>query len=167
LVAKGALGDGVVGTLAQLSAVGSTLLMLHFLRCFHASTAQQPTEQPSLTPVATWLAVAFAALVLPWLLFSAVDGASWGHALTSKELWSASWPILAGALLAAALWPWHARLPRIPEGDVLAVAARYTPAARSLSAACERVDGVLRQWPIASMCVALLVLLMSLTLGVP
>ncbi len=41
LAIKGTLGDGVVGTLATLSAVASTVLMLHFL---HRLTADAPQE---------------------------------------------------------------------------------------------------------------------------
>lgn len=167
LVAKGPLGDGLAGTLAQLSAVGTTLLVLHFLRRLSASAAQDSTEPPSSLLVGAWLTVAVASLVLPWMLFPTTSTASWNTVLSPEELWSASWPMLAGGLLAAVLWPWHTRLPRIPEGDVLAIGERYMPSVFSLGATFERVDSYLRQWPIASMCVVLLVLLLTLTLAVP
>ena len=41
LAVEGTLGDGVVGTLATLSAVASTVLMLHFL---HRLTADAPAN---------------------------------------------------------------------------------------------------------------------------
>lgn len=165
-VAKGPLGDGVVGTLAQVSAAGSTLLMLHFLRGLYASSTQGSMEPPSRKLVAAWLTVAFASLALPWALFPAIGDASWSEVLSPKELWSASWPLLVGGLLAAVLSPWCTRLPRIPEGDVLALAERCRPAVQGLGATFERVDGVLRQWTIASMCIVLLVLLTAITLAV-
>lgn len=164
---KDPLGDGVASVLAQVSAIGSALLMLHFLYRFHASIAEEPVDRPSAAAVVAWLMMVFAALALPWILFSTIDGASWGDALRPRELWSAAWPILIGGLLAALLWPWRARLPHIPEGDVLVIAERCAPTVRRLGAAFERADGVLRQWPIASMCVALLVVLTALALAMP
>jgi formate hydrogenlyase subunit 3/multisubunit Na+/H+ antiporter MnhD subunit len=40
LAVKAPLGDGVVGSLATVSAAGTTLLMLHFLRCLARGSAQ-------------------------------------------------------------------------------------------------------------------------------
>ena len=164
---KDPLGDGVARVLAQISAVGSALLMLHFLHLFRADIAEDPADRPSAAAVVAWLMMVFAALALPWSLFPTLDGASRADALTLQELWSAAWPILTGGFLAALLWPWRARLPRIPEGDVLVIAERCAPAIRRLGAAFERADGVLRQWPIASMCVGLLVVLTALALARP
>jgi formate hydrogenlyase subunit 3/multisubunit Na+/H+ antiporter MnhD subunit len=165
-IAKGQLGDGVVGTLAQLSAVGSTLLMLHFLHRLHAGIAYQSTTPPSARLVAVWLTVAVAAVAVPSVLFPAIGGASWSDALSPGELWSASWPILAGGVLAAVLWSWRTHPPRIPEGDVLAIGERCAPAVRSMGATLERAESALSQWTSASMCVVLLVLLMAAMLAV-
>ncbi len=167
LAVKDPLGDGIAGAFAQLSAVASALLMVHFLRCLSVSTDRDEVDQPSAIVVATWLGVAFAAVALPWMLSSAVVGASWSDGLKLEELWSAAWPVLTGALLAAVLSPWHTRLPRIAEGDVLVIAERCAPAVRRLGLAFEDVDGVLRQWSNATICIALLVLLTSLTLALP
>jgi formate hydrogenlyase subunit 3/multisubunit Na+/H+ antiporter MnhD subunit len=165
-VAKGPLGDGAFGALAQLSAVGSTVLMLHFLHCLHASTVHDPIQRPSAKLVAAWLTVALASVALPWILLPAIAGASWSEALSTEELWSASWPILTGGVLAAVLWPWRTYLPRIPEGDVLAVGERCAPAVRSMGATLEGVESALSQWTNASMCVVLLVVLMAAMLVV-
>jgi len=167
LAAKGVLDDGVVGTLAQLSAAGSTLLMLGFLYRLHASNAQSAEASPSSPHVVAWLMVAFAGLVLPWIVLPTISGVSWDAALTPNELCGALWPVLAGASLAVLLWPRRADLPSIPEGDLLALGERCAPAISRLAAAFERVDGALRQWPAASTCVALLVLLTVLALAIP
>ena len=42
LAVKASLGDGVVGVLAIFAAIGSTVLMLHFLRCVSLGTSQDP-----------------------------------------------------------------------------------------------------------------------------
>jgi formate hydrogenlyase subunit 3/multisubunit Na+/H+ antiporter MnhD subunit len=167
LVVKGPLGDGLAGTFAQLSAAASALLMVHFLRCLSVSVVQDEVDQRAAIVVVTWLGVAIAAVVLPWMLFPSVVGTNWTEALKIEELWSAGWPVLTGALLAAVLSPWRSRLTRIPEGDVLVIAERCAPAVRRLGVAFEHVDGVLRQWSVATMCVALLVLVTSLALVLP
>src|SRR6516164_5963462 len=58
LAVKTQLGEGIVGTLAPWSAVASTLLMLHFLRCLMQTTPRDPAPTALLRP---WLIMAFAA----------------------------------------------------------------------------------------------------------
>lgn len=165
MAAKGWLGDGVIGALAHLSAAGSALLMLFFLLRLDTTHPQSMAKTAINSPVAAWLAVSLAALVLPWILFPVVAGDSWSLALTRKELWSASWPVIAGGLLAAVLWPRRMSLPNIPPGDLLVLWERCVPAARHIASAFERADAALRQWSVASACIVLLVLLTVLTLA--
>lgn len=167
LAAKGPLGDGIVATLAQISAAGSTLLMLCFLHRLHAGIPQYARTPQSPPLVAAWLVVACAGVALPWIMLPAITGITWSTALTPKELWSALWPALIGALLAAILWRRRSDLPSIPEGDLLALAERCRPAVSRASADFERADNALRQWPAASTCVALLVILTVLALAMP
>ena len=165
MAAKGPLGDGAIGTLAHLSAVGSTLLMLFFLLRLDTTVPQNMAKPTINPPAAAWLVVAFAALALPWILFPTASGEPWSQAMTRKELWSASWPVIAGGLMAAVLWPRRAILPNIPQGDFLILAERCVPAARRVAVAFERTDDALRQWPVASMCIVLLVLLTALAVA--
>jgi formate hydrogenlyase subunit 3/multisubunit Na+/H+ antiporter MnhD subunit len=86
LAIKGTLGDGVVGTLATLSAIASTVLMLHFL---HRLAAEAPRDSQRAAPIGfvlPWLVIAFAAVALPWALYSRSTGGSLHDALTPKEL---------------------------------------------------------------------------------
>lgn len=167
LAVKEPLGDGVAGALAQVSAAGSALLMIHFLHRMQAIRDEHAVEQWSASVVPVWLAVALVSLASPWMLLPAIDGASRVEALKLAELWSAAWPILVGALVAAVLWPWRTRLPRIPEGDVLIIGERCAPLAHHLGSALQRFDGFLRQWTVATMCIVILVLLTAVTLALP
>jgi formate hydrogenlyase subunit 3/multisubunit Na+/H+ antiporter MnhD subunit len=149
LAIKGTLGDGVVGTLATLSAVASTVLMLHFL---HRLTADAPQDSQRAAPIGfvlPWLVIAFAAVALPWALYSRSTGASLHDALAPKELWVAFWPVLVGGLLSIGLWRWGELLPRVPAGDVLVFAKGATDVARNTGVAMERLDRRLSQWPVA------------------
>jgi formate hydrogenlyase subunit 3/multisubunit Na+/H+ antiporter MnhD subunit len=162
LAVKAPLGDGVAGMLAMLSAIASTLLMLHFLRRLMPSPAQELHRELQMLAraglVLPWLAIALSSIAVPWALYPETMGGHWYDALAPKALWEALGPVLIGALMGLRLRRWTRLLPRIPEGDVLAVGKIATPAALNLSAAVERIDGYLRQWPVAG------VLLLALTL---
>ena len=62
LAMKPVMGDGIVGLLATLSAIGSTLLMLHFLRRMWRGSQQAEIAETSAL-VWPWLATALAAAV--------------------------------------------------------------------------------------------------------
>ena len=68
LAMKPVMGDGIVGVLATLSAIGSTLLMLHFLRRMW-SGSEQPEIAEARALVWPWLATALAAAVCPGCSF--------------------------------------------------------------------------------------------------
>jgi formate hydrogenlyase subunit 3/multisubunit Na+/H+ antiporter MnhD subunit len=144
---KAPLGDGTVGKLAMLSAIGSAFLMVHFVRCLLRSASHGPEPERAELSV-PWLATAVGSVALPWALFSSLESTSWSDALAPGPLWEALWPVLVGGLLAAGLREWVDRLPRVPEGDVLAVAMSAVPVARDLGSAMERIDEQLRQWPV-------------------
>jgi formate hydrogenlyase subunit 3/multisubunit Na+/H+ antiporter MnhD subunit len=158
LAVKAPLGDGVAGMLATLSAIGSTLLMFHFLRRLTLRVSHDAETAAPAGLTLPWLAVALAAVVLPWALYPVVTHGPLNVALTPKELWAALWPVLIGALLSVALWRWGDVLPSIPKGDVLVMDKRAALPVRQLGAAMERVDWRLRQWPAAG------VLLLALTI---
>ena len=105
LAVKAPLGDGVVSLLANLSAVGTSLLMLHFLQCL-ARTAPQDGQAAAPAGLAVpWQAMALASVVVPWLLYPFAGG-DIADALTPGALFDALWPVLIGAALALALRRW-------------------------------------------------------------
>jgi NADH:ubiquinone oxidoreductase subunit 5 (subunit L)/multisubunit Na+/H+ antiporter MnhA subunit len=98
------------------AAIGSTLLMLRFLQRLSAGAAPQ-RERPG------------PSLWLPWALLLVFDltlqlrttekGLAASVLSQPAKLWAASWPILAGVIVAWAAQRARVRLPAIPEGDVL------------------------------------------------
>jgi hypothetical protein len=108
---------------------------------------------------------AFAAIVLPWILYPDVTDAPAQNALALKEIWGGLWPVALGAILSLALWRWGGALPRIPAGDVLETDAGAVRAMRRVGATMERTDAFLRQWPVAgSLLVGLVIALFVSTL---
>jgi len=150
LAVKAEIGTGFVGVLASLAAAGSTLLMLHFLRRL-AAVGATDSERASPTGLMwPWLAIAFAAVAIPWLLYPMAKSGTRLDALAPGELWAGLWPVLLGAFLAVGLWRWGGRLPRAPEGDIVVAGEAAIRAAATWSEAIERADSWLRQWPVAS-----------------
>lgn len=150
LVVKPVLGKELVGLLATLSAIGTTLLMLHFLNRLAASAAPDPAASAPVGLVLPWLAMFGAALAIPWTLYETTGIGTWTDALQPEMLWAGSWPILIGAVLAFGLWRWGRHLPQVPEGDLVVAGERATRVIFAWGDALERMEGWLRRWPVAS-----------------
>jgi hypothetical protein len=140
LAVKAPLGDGVVGMLATLSAAGTTMLMLHFLRRLASTASDDSGSTAPLGLTAPWLATAIASVAVPWALYPAVTGSGWSDVLSPVEIGAALWPVALGAALAAGLWRFGNSLPRVPEGDVVVVGAWSMRAARVGGDALERTE---------------------------
>lgn len=150
LAVKDVFAGPWLGALSSLSAVGTTVLMVHFLLRLQLLGSGQPQERPAPGLVWPFLTLAAAALLGPWALYLGTGIGSLEKALGGAELWAGVWPVLLGLVLALGLHRWGWRLPAVPEGDVL-VLTRRAPA---LLSACgdrlERGEVVLRQWPVAA-----------------
>ena len=109
----------LLDVLLPLAAVGTTLLMARFLWLIHLSP-RQAKRLPRLM-WAAWLAliVCVALFMLAW----PAAAQAIPDALKPDKLWVATWPIIAGALLAAAAARFlkGLALPLFPPGDVLVV----------------------------------------------
>ncbi|MBS9476912.1 complex I subunit 5 family protein [Ancylobacter radicis] len=163
--AKGPLGDGLAGTLAALSAAGSALLMLHFLRLVAKTAPVRADAVAGWGLRAPWLATAAASLFAGWMLFAPAIGYAPASALAPAALWDATWPLLLGGLLAFGLARSGIGLPKIPEGDVAALAMCALPAVRRIGDGAERLDAALRRWPVAGLALMAIVLILGATLG--
>ena len=161
LVIKVPLGDGVAGTLATLSAIGSTVLMLHFLYRLAAEMSRDMQIAAPIGLVVPWLAIVCAAVAVPWLLYPRIAGGTLHDALAPKELWAAFWPVLIGGFLTVGLRRWWHLLPRIPAGDVLVFGKPATYAANNLGAAMESIDWHLRQWPVAGVVLLVVTIILA------
>ena len=157
LAVKGPFGDGAAGVAAALSAAGSAALML----CFVMRLARSPADGGGASPerLGSWLALALAALVVPWLMFPVVG--STAEAFEPAKLVSALWPMLVGAALAAGVWTVRDRLPRIPAGDLIVAEESAFRASLSLGPMFERADRGLREWPAAGLALLMIALALA------
>ena len=160
LAVKAPLGDGTAGTLATISAAGTTLLMLHFLHRVARGSSQDVRAAATAWLTLPWLAMTLASLLIPWLLYPATGGTV-ADALTLSALKEALWPVLAGAALGPGLWLWGKRLPRVPVGDIVVAQEAAFRASYPLGAAFERMDLRLRQWPAAGLSLLTVALILA------
>lgn len=148
-VAKALFGEGVAGMLATVSAIGTTVLMLHFLRCLKAFAADDPEARAESGLRWPWLLMATASMVVPWVVYLMSPRYSLPDALSPYALWAAMWPIVVGIVLAWVLVNWKRRLPEVPSGDVLIVLAPIGRCiARGVSDVAVALDTALRRWPL-------------------
>jgi hypothetical protein len=163
LAVKEPLGDGLVAGLSNLSAAGSTMLMLHFVRCLIA-------EPVSITKAATaglaspWLVLAAASVVIPWLLYPLATGGPRSEVLAPAALWGSTWPVLLGALLAALLYMVRDPVSYASEDQASPGGSDLVRAAGRWSETLERLESELRQWPAASLGLVVVVILLCVTM---
>jgi formate hydrogenlyase subunit 3/multisubunit Na+/H+ antiporter MnhD subunit len=141
-------GYGVAGVFATLSAIGTAMLMMHFLRCLTVRISNV-RQKPTVGLVLPWLAVSAASVALPWMLFASVTGTSLTDQHSLYVLWESLWPVLVGAGLAFVLRDWLQTLPRLPVGDIAILFKEMIPVATRLSVTAEQIETRLRDWPIA------------------
>ncbi len=160
LAVKAPLGDGLVGLLANLSAVGTTLLMLHFLQGLARSAPQSDQPAPRTGLAVPWQIMALASVAFPWLLYPFAGG-DLADALGPGALLDALWPVLVGAALALVLRRWEHRLPHIPAGDIVGAAETAFRASYVVGGAFDRADSALRQWPAAGLSLLAIVVVLG------
>lgn len=160
---KTELGTGLVGTLSMLSAIGSTLLMLHFVRRLMAGCATDAASRPAAALLLPWLGMAAAALLLPWWLFETAGG-SLAYVLTAAALLKALWPVLCGVVLVAVLTWAGDRMPEVPGGDVIVLVRRALHRAAPLGGVLARAETALRVWPVAGLALLAVVLVLGVAM---
>lgn len=121
---KDALPYALAGWLKPLlfaTSVATTLVLARFLVVVWPHQRATGGVQRALA----WLALALAAVVVPWPLFAAAEPAWIGHAFATAGVVDAALPVLIGALLSAAALRFAPTAPSLPEGDLAALWPRH------------------------------------------
>jgi len=111
--------------LLLVSSLATTLLLARFL---WLAWPREPGHGP-VSLALPWSLLIALGVVLPWLLAGAADGGWLQRPFAASYLLETLLPVVAGsaaALIAVRRWR-HVRLPRIPEGDIIAL-LQYLPA---------------------------------------
>jgi formate hydrogenlyase subunit 3/multisubunit Na+/H+ antiporter MnhD subunit len=97
LAIKPLIGDGAASLLFAAAAIGSTLLMLNFIRLIRG--IEPSPNAPSGRARAAWLLIFALAMLLPWMLFDIVTGLATAYAFSTAVLFDLGWPVAAGLLI--------------------------------------------------------------------
>ena len=128
-VADELLGDSTASKIATLSAIGTTLLMLQFLRRLAKTASPDPQATAPAGIVWPWLATAVVSLVVPWTLYLTVPS------------WNAARPALSRGAMESAL----ARSARRRTGDcavaLVALVATYSQGRHHRGTGWRNADG--------------------------
>ncbi len=110
------------------SAIPTALVLGWFLCRLPAWAVAEAREHPA-PPSASRLAwicrhapvggLLLLALVVPWVLWPAATSQDLSYPLQWHNVWTLSWPVVVGGLLATLAWHQAGRLPRLPAGDML------------------------------------------------
>jgi formate hydrogenlyase subunit 3/multisubunit Na+/H+ antiporter MnhD subunit len=157
LVVDGPLGDGTASKIATVSAVGTTVLMLQFLRSLLNNVSHDPEAKPAAGLVVPWLVVAAGSIILPWTLFLAIPGGILPDPLAPAMVWKSLWPVLLGAVVAIALWRRPGWFQRSSRGEIVTAERRAAKAAVGWGNAVERMDRALRSWQVAGISLLILI----------
>ncbi len=161
LATKPFFPEGTVKLLVTLSASGSALLMLHFLRRLSSLASPEVQRPVPVGLVVPWAVMSLAAVVLPWVLYPLTFGGMPNDVLTLGTLGKALWPVLVGGVLAEALFRWGQVLPKFPEGDVICYGERLARALIGCGARADSADAWLRRWPVAGAATLVLTLVLA------
>ena len=111
------------------------------------------------------LALALCSLLLalfPWEAFVSMPVKTPSDPSALEAFWTTLWPILAGGAIAVLMGRWGLQHARIPvEKVVVAVVGPARRMALALAGWIERVDGTLRQWPIAGLALLAVAILLG------
>ncbi len=125
----------LVATALSIGGIGSTLLMARFLASVTSSlpSDHSAASSPRRGLWGPWAVLVAVGLLLP--AFASSPAARGSELFAMSAVWSASWPVLAGALVAGVVALALRRgvtLPVIPPGDLLAPVERWVAHARAL-----------------------------------
>jgi formate hydrogenlyase subunit 3/multisubunit Na+/H+ antiporter MnhD subunit len=146
ITSKSVLGSGMAATMAGVSAAGTALLMLHFLR--QLKRMERPEKQPEGNLMTAFWALAVVGVVVRWAVYQGAGFGQFKDPFAAKTILYSLVPIAAGCVVFLTLA--RVRLPAVPAGDV----ANCFSWLRALAEWCGRIsakmDFGIRVWTTAA-----------------
>lgn len=146
ITSKSVLGSGMAATMAGVSAAGTALLMLHFLR--QLWRMEKPEKRRANDLMAAFWALAVIGVVVRWAVYVGAGFGQFEDPFAAKTIMKSLVPIAAGCVIFLILT--RVRLPSVPAGDVV----NCFPWLRGLAEWCGRIsargDFGIRRWTTAA-----------------
>jgi len=153
LAIKEPLGDGVLGALSTLSAIATTLLMLHFLQRLREAAAARgekyASEEFATGLIVPWLVVAGASVAVPAAYYwETTPDAS--RLFDYRQFLEFLWPVIIGVLFALISSRRIGLASQAPEGDMAVFLPWAAKRIGAIGSYIERIESVTRKWPVAA-----------------
>jgi formate hydrogenlyase subunit 3/multisubunit Na+/H+ antiporter MnhD subunit len=158
ITTKSVLGSGMAATMAGVSAAGTALLMLHFLR--QLWRMEKPERQRAGDLMAAFWALAVIGVVVRWAVYQSAGFGEFEDPFAAKTILNSLVPIIAGC--AGFLILTRLRLPSLPAGDVVNCFSRLRGLAEWCGRISARGDFSVRRWTTAAGLLLAVVLLMGI-----
>jgi formate hydrogenlyase subunit 3/multisubunit Na+/H+ antiporter MnhD subunit len=155
LAVKPLAGDGATAFLFAAAAIGSTLLMLNFIRLIRAVTPSADLRDTGAGRA--WLLLFLLAMLLPWMLFDVVTGLATADVAGPDAILDVGWPVAAGLLIGWSLAAAGFTASASAHDPVLKLWDLPDVAGPCIAKLLTRVEAATRQWTASA---ALLVLVM-------
>jgi len=156
------IGEGAFAIFSVLSSAGTALLMLLFAKRLATALSDEKASSASLGLLASWLAIAALAIVVPWVLFVLAYTSLPIETFSISNYWPAIWPIVIGAALALA-WLRQGYQPK--EIDIRAEANFLQCVTNFGTSVFERVDRILCQWQAGSISLLIVTTLLIMVIA--
>jgi formate hydrogenlyase subunit 3/multisubunit Na+/H+ antiporter MnhD subunit len=173
LAIKPLTGDGITGLLFAAAAIGSTLLMLNFIRLIRTITHSPEAATPGGKGREAWLFIFLLAMLLPWLLFDIVTGLATAYAVSPGAILDLGWPTAAGLLIGWALAAAGLMRSGLPASDIRtrgdALIKLWEGIENAVPWSMQRLSAIetaSRRWTTSSSLLVLVMLVLTILLGI-
>jgi formate hydrogenlyase subunit 3/multisubunit Na+/H+ antiporter MnhD subunit len=146
ITSKSVLGSGMAATMAAVSAAGTAMLMLHFLRQLKGMAKSEKQRAGDL--MAAFWALAVIGVVVRWAVYKGAGFGQFADPFAAKTILYSLVPIAAGCV--AFLIVSRLRLPSVPAGDVVNCFSWLRGLAEWCGRISARGDYGSRRWTIAA-----------------
>jgi formate hydrogenlyase subunit 3/multisubunit Na+/H+ antiporter MnhD subunit len=157
ITSKSVLGSGMAATLAGVSAAGTALLMLHFLR--QLKRMEKTEKQRAGDLMAAFWALALVGVVVRWTVYKGAGFGQFEDPFAAKTILGSLVPIAAGCV--AFLIVTRVSLPAVPAGDVVNCFPWLRGLVDWLGHISARADFGVRRWSVAAALLVAVVLLIG------
>jgi formate hydrogenlyase subunit 3/multisubunit Na+/H+ antiporter MnhD subunit len=146
ITSKSVLGSGMAATMAGVSAAGTAMLMLHFLRqLWHM---ERPEKRRARDLMAAFWALAVIGVVVRWAVYKGAGFGEFEDPFAAKTILKSLVPIAAGCV--GFLIMTRVRLPAVPAGDLVNCFSGLHGLAEWCGRISARGDFGIRRWTTAA-----------------
>lgn len=157
IASKSVLGSGMAATMASVSAAGTALLMLHFLRQF--KRMERPEKRPAGELMTAFWALALVGVFVRWAVYQGVGFGQFEDPFSVKAIVDSMIPIAAGGVMFFIFM--RVKLPTLPAGDLIHAFSGICGLTDQIAKFSARADFMFRRWSIAATLLLAVVLLVA------